>query len=151
MQFSIVALSLFAAAATAQNSTTSLPDLVSQLPPCALPCFSTAAESASCEPTDFECLCGTQRTEFINDIGPCVVISNVCSSQEIDRAVVLAGQICTNIASDPDPTAVASASNIITSALASETAAATATPGAAARPELGMGMLGVAAIAAIAL
>ncbi|KAI1157992.1 hypothetical protein F5B18DRAFT_642809 [Nemania serpens] len=143
MQYKTVALSLFAAVAAAQNST-SLPDLVSQLPPCAIPCFQRGAEDAGCSTTDFQCLCGTGKSSFITGAGLCIASS--CDSDALNSAASLAGQICTDVANNPDPSEVASASAIVTSALGA--ASPTSSPDSAAfRPEIsfGLGLMGLAA------
>ncbi|XXH01486.1 hypothetical protein Hte_007846 [Hypoxylon texense] len=147
MQFTAITLSLFAAVVAAQNST--LPDLVSQLPPCAASCLSSSAQDVGCATTDFTCLCGDKRQDFINSIGPCILLRSSCSGDEQSELTTLAPEICDAATSNPDPSAVASASNIITSAVG--TATPTATPDAAARPEIGMGLVGAAALAALAL
>ncbi|KAI1504076.1 hypothetical protein F5X99DRAFT_373383 [Biscogniauxia marginata] len=163
MQFPTVALSLFAAVAVAQNATssspvssasasptaTSLPDLISQLPQCAVSCLGTAADAAGCAATDFTCLCGTGREKFTSSIAGCIAFGSGCSSQDISNASALAPQICEEATSDPDPSEVASASNIVASAVS--TASASSTPDAAARPEFGMGMVGAGLLAALAL
>ncbi|CAJ2509133.1 Uu.00g141590.m01.CDS01 [Anthostomella pinea] len=150
MQFITVALSLFAAFAAAQNSTsTSLPNLVSELPQCALGCLNDSANSAGCAVTDFTCLCGTGKSKFINAIGTCVTLSAKCSSEDIKNATQLAPEICSAATTDPDPTAVASASNIVASAVASETASSA--PGVPVRSEVGLGLLSAVAFAAFAL
>ncbi|KAI6086314.1 hypothetical protein F4821DRAFT_238485 [Hypoxylon rubiginosum] len=147
MRFSTISVSLFAAVAAAQNST--LPDLVSQLPSCAAGCLSSSASDVGCATTDFTCLCGDKRQDFINSIGPCIFLQASCSSDDQTKLTTLAPEICDAATSNPDPSAVASASNIITSAIG--TATPTSTPDAAARPEIGMGLLGAAALAALAL
>ncbi|KAI1274252.1 hypothetical protein F5Y07DRAFT_373744 [Xylaria sp. FL0933] len=141
MQFKIATLSLFAAAVAAQNST-SLTDLVSQLPTCAIPCFETGAEAANCATTDFACLCGNGKTAFIGSAGTCVF--SKCGD-EASKAVSLATQICTDVSESPAASDVASASAIVTSALAA--ASATSTPDAAAgiRPEFGLTLMGAVA------
>ncbi|KAI0409237.1 hypothetical protein F4802DRAFT_593522 [Xylaria palmicola] len=147
MQFKVALLSLFAAAVAAQNST-SLPDLVSQLPTCAIPCFSKGAEAAGCATTDFACLCGDGRQSFISAAGTCVI--GDCKGDDFQNALTLAQQICTVVSNDPDPSAVASASAIVTSALSA--ASATSEPDSAAfRPEMSFGILGAAAAAILAL
>ncbi|KAI1770201.1 hypothetical protein F4818DRAFT_433789 [Hypoxylon cercidicola] len=146
MRFTTLSLTFFAAIAAAQNST--LPDLVSQLPPCAASCLSSSAQDVGCATTDFTCLCGDKRQDFINSIGPCILFQSSCSGDEQSDLTTLAPEICNAATSNPDPSAVASASNIITSAVA--TATPSATPDAAARPEIGMGLLGAAALAAFA-
>ena len=86
MQFTTIALSLFAAVAAAQsnsgNSTDdSLSGLVSQLPTCAIGCLESSAEGAGCGATDFSCLCN--QKEFITNIGACVLLGNSCSDDDI--------------------------------------------------------------------
>ncbi|KAI0973670.1 hypothetical protein F4678DRAFT_425515 [Xylaria arbuscula] len=141
MQFQIAALSLFAAAVAAQNST-SLPDLVSQLPECAIPCFESGAQAANCSTTDFACLCGDGKSAFISSAGTCVVAK--CGDQT-STAISLANQICTDVSENPAASDVASASAIVTSALAA--ADATSTPDAAAdiRPAMGLTFMGAMA------
>ncbi|KAI1452173.1 hypothetical protein F4805DRAFT_45701 [Annulohypoxylon moriforme] len=152
MQFATISLSLFAAFVAAQNSTsTSLPDLVSQLPSCAAGCLSSAAKSAGCSAEDFTCLCGDKKDSFISNITGCIALSSGCSSDDIGKLSTLAPEICTAVAANPDASAVASASNIVSSAIGTASASATSTPGAAARPEVGMGLFGAAALAAFAL
>ncbi|KAI0851726.1 hypothetical protein F5Y00DRAFT_229133 [Daldinia vernicosa] len=145
MQFSTISLSLFVAFAAAQNST--LPDLVSQLPACASSCLNSSSESAGCAATDFTCLCSEdKRQSFISSISGCIGLSAKCSQDDISKLTTLAPEICDAATSNPDPSAVASASNIITSAIGP-----TSTPDAGVRPEVGMGLVGVAAFAALAL
>lgn len=86
MQFRTTLLAMFAAVAVAQNSTDtseSLPDLVEQLPQCAMSCFKKGASRINCAVTDFACLCGDKKQEFINDIGPCVAFSSGCKSEDL--------------------------------------------------------------------
>ncbi|KAI1419221.1 hypothetical protein F5Y12DRAFT_284768 [Xylaria sp. FL1777] len=106
MQFKAATLSLFAAAVAAQNSTTSLPSLVSQLPTCAIPCFETGAQAANCSTTDFTCLCGDGKTAFITSAGTCVV--SKCSGDELTNAISLANQICTDVSQNPAASDLAS-------------------------------------------
>ncbi|KAI2602606.1 hypothetical protein GGR54DRAFT_493077 [Hypoxylon sp. NC1633] len=146
MQFTIISLSLFAALAVAQNST--LPELVSQLPPCAAGCLSSSAKDAGCSATDFSCLCGTGRDKFIPSITGCILTAG-CSAQQLSNLTTLATDICTEVASNPDPSAVASASNIVASAIS--TTSPSATPDAGVRPQVAMGLVGAAALAALAL
>lgn len=143
MQFKTIALSFFAAAVTAQSNDTSLPDLVQQLPKCAIPCFEKGAEAASCQTTDFACLCGDGKDKFISSASTCVL--GDCEGENLSDIVSLATQICTSVSENPDPSDVASASNIVTSALGE--ASATTSPDAAFvyRPDLGVGILGAIA------
>ncbi|KAI1385802.1 uncharacterized protein F4822DRAFT_414190 [Hypoxylon trugodes] len=147
MQFTTAALSLFVAVAAAQNST--LPDLVSQLPTCAAGCLNSSAQSAGCATTDFACLCGDKRESFISSITGCIALSSGCSGDDISKLQTLAPEICQAESANPDPAAVASASGIVASAVG--TATPTSTPNAAAGSEIGMGLMGVAALAALAL
>ncbi|KAI0471390.1 hypothetical protein F4859DRAFT_485473 [Xylaria cf. heliscus] len=148
MRASLALLTAAAAAVTAQNST-SLPELVSELPTCAIPCFNSGAEAANCSTTDFSCLCGDGKTKFISAASTCVL--GACKDDDFSNAISLAGQICTVVTTgNPDPSAVASASAIVTSALGA--ASATSSPDSAAfRPEFGFGLLGAAVAAALAL
>ncbi|KAI1742763.1 hypothetical protein F4680DRAFT_411692 [Xylaria scruposa] len=136
-----------AAAVAAQNST-SLPDLVSMLPTCATPCLTQGASAAGCATTDFQCICGKQ-TQFISGATSCIIQD--CHGDDFNKVISLAGQICTVVTTDnPDPSAIASASAIVTSALGA--ASPTSSPDSASvRPELGLGILGAAAMAALAL
>jgi CFEM-containing surface protein len=61
----------------------------------------------------------------------------------------IANDFCAQIRDNPDSTEVAQASDVATSIIAA--AAATETPGAAARAQVGVGMLGAAAAVAFAL
>ncbi|GAW22566.1 hypothetical protein ANO14919_121060 [Xylariales sp. No.14919] len=141
MQFTVAALSLFAAAVAAQNST-SLPELVSNLPTCAIPCFESGAEAAGCSTTDFDCLCNTGKDKFTQSAATCVI--GKCQGDDLQNTISLAGQICDAVSKNPDPSAVASASAIVTSALGA--ADATSSPDSAAvRPEIGLGFMGAVA------
>lgn len=89
MHFNIAALSFFAAAAAAQStdsntstSNESLAQLIAKLPVCARSCYASAAKSAGCSVTDFECICITKRPSFIGAIAPCVFLSSGCSSSQ---------------------------------------------------------------------
>ncbi|KAI2635660.1 hypothetical protein GGS26DRAFT_508418 [Hypomontagnella submonticulosa] len=149
MQFTTAALSLFVAFAAAQNST-SLPDLVAQLPPCAANCLSSSSQTAGCAATDFTCLCSEEKRQtFTTNIVACIGLNSKCSSDDISKLSTLAPEICTAVSSNPDPSAVASASGLVSSVIA--TATPTSTPNAAARPEFGMGLIGAAALAALGL
>lgn len=83
----VLAAALLAAAAavvaqqTGQDDGSTLPELVGDLPPCAYGCFITAADTAGCDTTDLDCLCNTNATTFISNMGPCLVTS-ACSSNE---------------------------------------------------------------------
>ncbi|KAI1120138.1 hypothetical protein F5Y10DRAFT_290284 [Nemania abortiva] len=142
MQYGTIALSLFAAVAAAQNST-SLPDLVSQIPECAIGCFQEGADSAGCSTTDFTCLCKNQSS-FIAGAATCVL--GACQGDDQSKTISLAGQICTEVQDNPASSAVASASAIVTSALGAASATTSADADSAAyRPEMGLGLMGAIA------
>ncbi|KAF6799435.1 hypothetical protein CSOJ01_12497 [Colletotrichum sojae] len=163
----IAALGLLSGLAAAQSVTTTaassgstdLPGLVSQLPTCAVTCISTAAADIGCSATDFTCLCQSQE-DLIKKLTPCVLTAG-CSTDEIGTAARVAPQICAAVQNNPNPSAVASASNLVTGALGTATggSAATATaatttsavPAGAARVDYGMGVLGAAALVFAAL
>lgn len=77
---------MFAAVAVAQNSTDTetLPELVEQLPQCAMSCFKQGASAVNCALTDFACLCGDKKQQFINDITPCVAFGAGCNSEDLN-------------------------------------------------------------------
>jgi hypothetical protein len=84
MQLSYLAVPLFAAVAAAQSNSTNSTDLaslVAQLPTCALDCLESGADAANCTITDFSCICGDGKNQFIQSAGLCVVTSS-CSSEE---------------------------------------------------------------------
>ncbi|KAI0870420.1 hypothetical protein GGS24DRAFT_108070 [Hypoxylon argillaceum] len=146
MQYSTIALALFAAVAAAQNST-SLPDLVESLPPCAIPCFQDGADAAGCSTTDFTCLCANQSS-FITGALTCVISD--CQGDELNTLTSVATQICEAVAANPNASAVASASAIVTSALGAASATTSADADSAAfRPAMGLGFLGAAVAAAM--
>ncbi|KAK9771644.1 hypothetical protein AB5N19_11926 [Seiridium cardinale] len=152
MQFTYLAISLFAALTTAQSSnSTSLPDLVSQLPTCASDCLKSGASSAGCNVTDFTCLCGTGQSKFKTAAGICVATSS-CTSAEQSELINLAGEICTDVSDGASSSDLASASAVATSILATASPSSTTGSNAAATPMVGIGMMGgVAALAALAL
>lgn len=69
---------------TASN-TTDLLSLVSQLPTCALGCLEDAATDINCTASDLSCLC-SQSSELVSAIGPCLLLSSKCSSNDTNRA-----------------------------------------------------------------
>lgn len=147
MQLQHIAFSLFAAVATAQNST-SLAALVSELPTCAVDCFESASTTAGCAPTNFTCLCGNAKTAFLNAIEPCILGAG-CSLTDLTKLASLPTEICNAVNDNPSSADVASASAIVTSALGAE--ATHSSTNAAAMPQITMGVMGAAALAAFAL
>lgn len=67
---------------------TSVADLVSQLPQCALNCFQQAASDIGCSATDFTCLCAN-TSDLVSKVGPCVLLGGSCSSDEISSKTPL--------------------------------------------------------------
>ncbi|ROW01318.1 hypothetical protein VMCG_05901 [Cytospora schulzeri] len=140
----------------AAASTSDLPSMVSQLPKCALGCLDSAAKSIDCNAADLTCLC-SNSSDFIEAIGPCIVLSSGCTSDEQDQITSLAGSICKDVVANPNSPELTSASNYLTSAMATGTgaSASSATGNAAVRTDLpvaGMGVMGAAAaLAAFAL
>lgn len=127
---------------------TSVADLVSQLPQCALNCFQQAASDIGCSATDFTCLCANTQ-DLVSKVGPCVLLGGSCSSDEISKATEIAPQICTAVNNNPSPGDLASASNLVTSALGTATGTPTASGNVAMRTDVAMGAMGVAAAFAV--
>ncbi|KAK1753156.1 hypothetical protein QBC47DRAFT_53334 [Echria macrotheca] len=117
--------------ATAPNSSpttsdsSSLPNLISQLPPCALPCFSSASNANACAPTDLSCLCAPSKsTSLTIAIGTCLStsgLSGACASDKLGGLATLAGKICDAV-NGGDASELASGSAAVSSALASASA-----------------------------
>ncbi|KAK6216100.1 hypothetical protein LQW54_003876 [Pestalotiopsis sp. IQ-011] len=145
MQISYLAIPLFAAVAAAQNST-SLPDLVAQLPTCAADCLSEGASNANCTVTDFSCIC-ENKDSFLSGAATCVITSS-CTSEERNNLTSLATDICQDVDDGASSSDLASASAVATSVLATASSEGMA---AAATQMAGMGVMGVAAFAAFAL
>ncbi|KAL1867899.1 hypothetical protein Daus18300_006174 [Diaporthe australafricana] len=141
------------------TSSSDLDSLVSQLPQCALSCLDSAATNIGCTASDLTCLC-SKRDALISAIGPCILLNSGCSSDEQNQITSIAGNLCTDVSS-ADESELASASNYITSALATATSASAGSAGstatsasgnAAARtdsPVAGMGVMGAAAALAM--
>ncbi|KAI1086564.1 hypothetical protein F5B19DRAFT_131349 [Rostrohypoxylon terebratum] len=155
MQFTTLALALFAAAVSAQSTA----QLISQIPSCAKPCLDDASTKIGCSTTDTSCQCSKIDSLTTQAIG-CVSIS--CSADDLTQTTKLSAEICASIASDAGSaaasSAVSSAGSAATSVIASLTGAtatsattgATATPtGAGTRAVAGLGF--AAAVAALAL
>jgi len=95
MRLSVLFAALLASGAATQQTTfrptptagpgttsTSLPELVSRLPRCALQCFSSAARDINCAPSNFSCLCANSG-DLIAKVGPCAFLG--CSSDDVSR------------------------------------------------------------------
>ncbi|KAF5494338.1 hypothetical protein CGCS363_v009134 [Colletotrichum siamense] len=160
-----VALSIFTGLVAAQSATTTatsssstdLAGLVAQLPSCATSCLTKAASTIGCSATDFTCLCNSKDT-LTSSLTTCILTAG-CSTTEIATAAKVAPQICSYVEANPDSSAIASASNLLSGALATASATATAssaspataTTAAAVRPEMGFGMIGAAMLGAAML
>ncbi|KAI1355111.1 hypothetical protein F5Y01DRAFT_197320 [Xylaria sp. FL0043] len=171
MQIKAVALSLFVALASAD----SLADLAAQIPSCAKSCIDDGAKQAGCASGDYNCECTNLTAITTNSI---TCISSNCSSDELQKTSDATTALCLQVAQQAGDDAYSSAYNSLTSATAaagsatksagsaftSATAAAgssvssalssaspTATPGAANQAVAGMGMVGAAAMFALAL
>ncbi|KAH0425798.1 hypothetical protein CcaCcLH18_10741 [Colletotrichum camelliae] len=160
-----VAFSIFTGLVAAQSATTTaasssstdLSSLVAQLPSCAVGCLTKAASTIGCSATDFTCLCNSKDT-LTSSLTTCILTAG-CSTTEIATAAKVAPQICSYVEANPDSSAIASASNLLSGALATASATATAssaspataTTAAAVRPEMGFGMIGAAILGAAML
>ncbi|KAI0896675.1 hypothetical protein F4806DRAFT_436334 [Annulohypoxylon nitens] len=156
MQFTTLALALFAAAVSAQSTE----QLISQIPSCAKPCLDDASTKIGCSTTDTSCQCSKIDDLTTQAIG---CVSTSCSADDLTQTTKLSAEICAAIASDAGSaaasSAVSSAGSAATSVIASLTGAtatsattsATATPttGAGNRAVAGLGF--AAAVAALAL
>ena len=159
--------------ATVPNPTaTALPDLVRELPTCAIPCFESAARAINCAVTDFSCLCRAGNAASLSvNVGTCIGGGQLlggsssndndndnndgCELEDLGELATLAGQICSAIANNPNQSQLAAATTIVSEALARASATAAATTGAgrqnaAVRAErAGTGMLAVVAAYAV--
>ncbi|KAI1363820.1 hypothetical protein F5Y08DRAFT_231591 [Xylaria arbuscula] len=171
MQFKTLALSLFAAVAAAE----SIDQLVAEIPSCATTCLNDAAKKAGCAVDDYTCQC-TNILSITTDALPCV--SGACSTDDLTKTSETTSNLCLQVAQQAGGDAYNSALDSLTSAIASATssigseitgtatsttatqtsdaasagsASPTATPGAANQAVAGMGMVGAAAIFALAL
>ncbi|KAI1327191.1 hypothetical protein F5Y16DRAFT_199619 [Xylariaceae sp. FL0255] len=165
MQIRTALTIVFATAATAQ----SIPQLVSQIPSCAVSCIDNAATSAGCSTTDYSCQCNKIETITSNSL-PCV--QKACSSADLTKTTQLTTQICLAVAQGAASSAYSSAytsalssalsatssAGSVTSAAATTTTSnpstsATTTPSGAVggRPTAAAAIVGAAAIFAVAL
>ncbi|KAI2467432.1 hypothetical protein F4781DRAFT_312116 [Annulohypoxylon bovei var. microspora] len=157
MQFTALALALFAAASVSAQSTQ---ELISQIPSCAKPCLDDASTKIGCSTTDTTCQCGKIDDLTTQAIG---CVSTSCSADDLTETTKLSAEICAVAAANAGGAAassvVSSAGSAATSAIASLTGAtatssttsATTTPatGAGNRAVAGLGF--AAAVAALAL
>ncbi|KAH8888485.1 hypothetical protein GQ53DRAFT_826183 [Thozetella sp. PMI_491] len=138
----LVAIQTAAAAATMAT----LPQLIQQLPACAVSCFEEAAISSGCKgAADFNCVCSPRKmTQLITQAGSCIGLGSNC---DLSKAALVASQICATIANNPSESDLASASAVASSALATAT---TTTKNAAPKPTaVAMAAMGVVAAYAV--
>ncbi|KAI2469797.1 hypothetical protein F4781DRAFT_431013 [Annulohypoxylon bovei var. microspora] len=141
MQFKFLAVSLFAAAAVAENNLT---ELVNGFPDCSLPCFAQSVNAKGCGTTDLSCICGKQ-VDITVKLGGC--LNKYCDSSDRKDVPDKLFDLCDRYNEKPSSTEVAAA----TSALASHVTAASATvtpKSGAGSLEPGMVMAGAVAAAA---
>ncbi|KAH8839314.1 hypothetical protein MCOR27_006303 [Pyricularia oryzae] len=130
MQFRTLIVSFFAAVAVAQTPTSgssapsgtsgssgNLVSTVNDLPRCALGCLKTAAEAINCNPANFKCLCSNTQA-LLGSVGPCAL--SACNSGDVGKLTDAAAKVCQQINANPPPAQVASASNIVASAIATQ-------------------------------
>ncbi|TLD26764.1 hypothetical protein PspLS_05130 [Pyricularia sp. CBS 133598] len=126
MQFRTLLVSFFAAVAVAQTPTSgsspsasgssgNLVSTVNDLPRCALGCLKSAAEDINCNPANFKCLCSNTQA-LLRSVGPCALTT--CNSGDVGKLTDAAAKVCQQINANPPPAQVASASNIVASAIA---------------------------------
>lgn len=88
MRFSLALFSVGLASLVAGQSQTDISSLVSQIPSCAVSCLDTAATSAGCATSDFNCRCDKSAVIGASS-GACLARS--CSVDDVG------GMSCTNI------------------------------------------------------
>ncbi|KAH6695214.1 hypothetical protein F5X68DRAFT_272642 [Plectosphaerella plurivora] len=110
--------------ASGTSDSNSLPNLVEQLPTCAVGCLNTAAAAISCAATDFACIC-SKSEQLISNITPCLTDSSQsgCNLNQALEAGRVAPRICERINNNPSSQEIASASSLVAGAI--ETGATT--------------------------
>ncbi|ORY69079.1 uncharacterized protein BCR38DRAFT_521975 [Pseudomassariella vexata] len=159
MLFKTLAISAFAALATAA----SVSDLISELPSCSTDCLQSAATEAGCSETDYSCQCG-KTTDIRAAALTC--LATACETSELLSVTTISAQICLAVAAGSATSAAAgsaigSASSAIGSAASSiandafgtstatGTAATSTQTGGVDRTEAGLGLMGAAAVFAM--
>lgn len=122
------------------GSSGNLVSTVNDLPRCALGCLKTAAEAINCNPANFKCLCSNTQA-LLGSVGPCAL--SACNSGDVGSMLSTspgdgvytctmltrnsfseltdaAAKVCQQINANPPPAQVASASNIVASAIATQ-------------------------------
>ncbi|RYP43757.1 hypothetical protein DL768_009712 [Monosporascus sp. mg162] len=160
MQIKTVTFLLFASLAAAQ----SVQELLKQIPSCAIPCIADASQAIGCAVNDNACQC-EKADELTSEAIFCV--STDCEPEDLGTTTDVSTQICLLIAAQAGGNATESAgpnaTTAGTSAISSNTDEPTVTPtnggesqivetpAAAVRAGAGMGLLGAAAMFALAL
>ena len=148
---------------TPKATATNLPSLVAQLPPCAIPCFESAAKTINCGATDFSCLCksGSASSLALN-VGGCIGGPQLfggagntdgCDLEDLGNLEKLAQSICAAVAATPAQSDLAAATSIVSGAIlkasASASASETGRPNNAIKAGAGTGMLAIVAAYAV--
>ncbi|KAI0528310.1 hypothetical protein F5B22DRAFT_584566 [Xylaria bambusicola] len=163
MQFKTIALSLFVAVVAAE----SVDQLVKQIPSCATTCLNDAAKKAGCAVDDYKCQCD-KILDITTDAIPCV--SGACSGDDLTKTSQVTTQLCLAVAQQVGDDTYSSAIESLTSSIGSATRTANpseatesgsagsattdaspAPTGAANQAVAAMGVVGAAAMLALAL
>ncbi|KAI1455788.1 hypothetical protein F4805DRAFT_260120 [Annulohypoxylon moriforme] len=137
---------LLAVIAIAEDS---LPEIVSDFPDCALPCFSSSVSDNNCKITDFDCICGKQVDVNVR-MGGC--LSDYCTNKSDLNVGGVLSDLCDRWDDHPNSTEVASATSALAShvTVAVTAASSTSAPqGAAGNLEPGIVMVGAVAAAVL--
>ncbi|RYO77373.1 hypothetical protein DL766_005610 [Monosporascus sp. MC13-8B] len=160
MQIKTVAFSLFASLAAAQ----SVQELLRRIPSCANPCLADASKAIGCAVNNNACQC-KKSDEMTSEAIFCV--STNCEPEELGTTIDVSTQICLVVAKQAGgdaaesagPSAIAAGTSAVSSNMDEPTSTPTnegelqtvETPAAAVRAGAGMGLLGAAAMVALAL
>lgn len=140
--------------ASGTSDSNSLPNLVEQLPTCAVGCLNTAASAISCAATDFSCMCGKSE-QLISNITPCLTDSSKsgCNLNQAIEAGRVAPRICERINNNPSSQEIASASSLVAGAIetGASTTGGTNNDDGSAASHVGVGAALLASFVAIAM
>ncbi|OAA65248.1 Extracellular membrane protein, CFEM domain protein [Niveomyces insectorum RCEF 264] len=113
---------------------TSLPGLITELPPCALQCLTDASSQFGCAATDLSCICTnttSNRASLEAQVGSCILFSSSCQSSDLNLVQSLAPQICAALSAAPSSVLSAATQAIWTELAAADKATGTGANGAA--------------------
>ncbi|KAI1814007.1 hypothetical protein GGS20DRAFT_440289 [Poronia punctata] len=172
MQYKTLLLSIFVAAAAAK----SIDEIVSEIPSCAKPCLDDASKDAGCDVDDHKCQC--KSIDAITK-SALVCLTTKCEGEDLKTASKVSGELCLAVAGKDGGDKITSAVDHVTSAAGgaftsatgaagsaftsatgaltiqtSTSVSATVSPsptGAANQAGAGIGMVGAAAMLALAL